>query len=166
MAAKTDFTETEWEALRDAPHLVALSVAIAGGSGLVGSFKEAMAPAMALVEASKGDNALLRDICQPDQMKAAQSAVRSRLKITEIETLRSEFRNSALQVSQTALDVLRQKGFGDDLTIYRNFLWDIGNRVAQAAKEGGFLGFGGERVSENERALLAELSGVLETAQS
>ena len=85
MAAKSDFTETEWEALRDAPHLVALSVAIAGGSGIIGSLKEAMAPAMALVE---------------------------------------------------------------------------------AAKEGGFLGFGGERFSENERAILAELSGVLETAQS
>ena len=166
MAAKTDFTETEWEALRDAPHLVALSVAIAGGSGIVGSLKEAMAPAMALVEASKGENALLRDICQPDQMKASQKSLRSRMKVTDIDTLRNEFRNAALQGSHTALDLLRRKGFNDDLAIYRNFLWDIGNRVAQAAKEGGFLGFGGERVSENERAILAELSGVLETAQS
>ena len=166
MATKTDFTETEWEALRDAPHLVALSVAIAGGSGIFGSLKEAMAPAMALVEAAKGDNALLRDICQPDEMKASQSALRGKLKFTDIESLRSEFRIAALQVSKSALDLLNEKGFSDDAATFRNFLWNIGNRVAQAAKEGGFLGFGGERVSENERALLADLSGVLETAQS
>ncbi len=34
----------------------------------------------------------------------------------------------------------------------------IANGVAEAAKEGGFLGFGGERVSENEEALLKDLS--------
>lgn len=166
MAQKADFNQSEWETLRDTPHLVALSVAIAGGSGIVGSLKEAMAPAMALVEAAKGDNALLRDVCQPEEMKTSQKALRSRLKITDIDTLRSEFKNAALSGSNSALALLRQKGFNDDLTVYRNFLWDIGNRVAQAAKEGGFLGFGGERVSENERSLLSELSGVLETAQS
>ena len=166
MASKSDFTVTEWEMLRDAPHLVALSVAIAGGSGIVGSLKEAMAPAMALVEAAKGDNVLLREICQPDEMKASQSGLRSRLKITDIDTLRSELKNAALQGAQGALELLRQKGFNEDVSIFRNFLWDIGNRVAQAAKEGGFLGFGGERVSENERALLSDLSDALETAQT
>ena len=31
MATKSDFTDGEWEALRDAPHLVAFAVATAGG---------------------------------------------------------------------------------------------------------------------------------------
>ena len=114
----------------------------------------------------KGFNALLRDICQPDEMKASQSVLRSRLKIAEIDTLRNGFNNTALQGAQSALHPFRQKGSNEDLTVFRNFLWDIGNRVAQAAKEVGFLGFGGERVSENERAPLSELSVVLERSQS
>jgi hypothetical protein len=33
--------------------------------------------------------------------------------------------------------------------------------VAEASTEGGFLGFGGVRVSEAEKATLAEISGAL-----
>jgi hypothetical protein len=39
-----------------------------------------------------------------------------------------------------------------------HILLNLGNRVANAAKESSFLGFGGERVSEPERTLLAELA--------
>jgi len=39
----------------------------------------------------------------------------------------------------------------------------VAENVAKAAKEGGFLGFGGERVSEGEKALFADLGRVLET---
>jgi hypothetical protein len=38
----------------------------------------------------------------------------------------------------------------------------VGARVAAAAKEGGFLGFGGTRVSESEEAALNEIAAALE----
>jgi hypothetical protein len=38
---------------------------------------------------------------------------------------------------------------------------NLANRVTSAAKEGGFMGFGGERISEGERVLLGELSQAL-----
>ena len=34
-------------------------------------------------------------------------------------------------------------------------------KAANAAKEGGFLGFGGEKVSENEKVALQEIAGQL-----
>jgi len=37
----------------------------------------------------------------------------------------------------------------------------LGERVANAAKEGAFLGFGGERVSDAERRMLAGLDDAL-----
>ncbi|HBI15813.1 MAG TPA: hypothetical protein DDY20_09935 [Desulfobulbaceae bacterium] len=40
---------------------------------------------------------------------------------------------------------------------FRDVVAKIANGVAEAAKEGGFLGFGGERVSKNEQALLKDL---------
>jgi hypothetical protein len=40
-------------------------------------------------------------------------------------------------------------------------LMSISQRVAEASKEGGFLGFGGTLVSEQEQAALHSISGAL-----
>ena len=42
-----------------------------------------------------------------------------------------------------------------------NFSTDEWTKVLQSVMEGGFLGFGGVRVSEAEKATLAEISGAL-----
>jgi hypothetical protein len=45
----------------------------------------------------------------------------------------------------------------DESANYGTWVTGIAQAVAEAAKEGAFLGFGGKRVSEGEAALLAEL---------
>ncbi len=166
MATKTDFSNSEWEILRDAPHSVALAVAVAGASGIFGSVKEAIASAGTIVGALKGDNALLRDVCARDEMKAAQGSLRSGIKMTDINTLRDQLKAGAADKAAAAVNLLDQKGFTEDLSVYKSFLMEIGNKVAEAAKEGGFLGFGGERVSEGEREVLAKLGGLLDVGQA
>jgi len=148
MATKRDFSEEEWHILRDAPHLVVIAVAAAGASGLFGSLKEAIAPAGAIIEALKGDNALLREI--KDEAKSAN-----------LESIRDTFRDAAKSRARSALEILKEKGRPEDVKAYGDFLMTLAERVANAAKEGSFLGFGGERFSEPERALLAELGQVL-----
>jgi hypothetical protein len=49
----------------------------------------------------------------------------------------------------------------DDAPAFKAWLQTIAQRVAEAAKEGGFLGFGGVQVSDAEKATLAEISGAL-----
>jgi len=46
---------------------------------------------------------------------------------------------------------------------YREWLLTAAQRAADAAKEGGFLGFRAERVSEGERRMLDKLREVLAT---
>ena len=48
-----------------------------------------------------------------------------------------------------------------DAAAFKGWLKQISQRVAEAAKEGGFLGIGGVRVSEAEKATLAEISSAL-----
>jgi len=48
-----------------------------------------------------------------------------------------------------------------DASAYRQWTLNVARSVAEAAKEGSILGFGGERVSEHERKLLNELEQVL-----
>jgi hypothetical protein len=161
MATKRDFSVEEWHTLRNAPHLVVMAVASAGASGLFGSLKEAIAPAGAIIEALKGDNALLKDICHKDEIRAAVDEIKEETRSTDFDSLRATLRDAAIRHARSALTILKEKGRPEDVKAYGDFLMTLADRVANAAKEGSFLGFGGERFSEPERALLAELGQVL-----
>jgi hypothetical protein len=49
----------------------------------------------------------------------------------------------------------------NDAAAFKSWLQSISQQVAEAAKEGGFLGFGGVQVSDAEKATLAEISSAL-----
>lgn len=165
MAKKSDFTTQEWDTIRDAPHLVMLSVATAGASGLFGSLKEAFAPAGAIVEAAKGNNELIKSICDREELKAAQQSIRNTVQTTsDVNTLRDQLQTLAADQARAATAILKQKATAADVDAYRSLLVDIADRTAQAAKEGGFLGFGGERVSEGEKIAISKIKQALQTA--
>ena len=166
MATKEDFTDQEWETLRDAPQLVSLAVATAGASGLFGSLKEAFAPVGAIIEATKGSNELLRNICDTEELKAAQRSLRSSIKITNIKALRDDLQKRAADNAREATATLQQKGSPGDLEAFRTLLVNIAERTAKAAKEGSFLGFGGEWVSEGERGVVSLISKALKVQPS
>ena len=166
MATKTDFTAEEWTVLRDAPQMVSVAVATAGGSGIFGSLKEALAPVGAIVEALKGDNQLLRAVCDREEAKAAFDSIKGLVKSgADFDTIKATLRQAAIDKARTAVGILKQKSTPEDVKAYQDFLLNLGNRVANAAKEGSFLGFGGERVSEPERTLLADLTQTLGVQQ-
>jgi hypothetical protein len=161
MAKKADFTTEEWGTIRDAPLLVTLSVATAGSSGPIGSLKEAFAPVHAIVEASKGSNELLRNVCDRAELKEAQQSIHASVKVTDFKSLRESLQTLAADKASQAVATLKSKGAAGDLDAYRSFVIDLADRTANAAKEGSFLGFGGERVSEGERAVIARISQAL-----
>jgi hypothetical protein len=162
MATKSDFTSQEWESLRDAPYLVMLSVATAGSSGPFGSIKEAFAPADAIIEAAKGKNELLRQICDREEQKAALQSIRDSIKVTgNAQAVHSEVQSAAADTAAGANAILKHKGSIEDLNAFRRLLVDIAHRTTKAAKEGGFLGFGGEWISEVEHTTIRRISKAL-----
>jgi hypothetical protein len=52
-----------------------------------------------------------------------------------------------------------------DAAAYKSWLVEIASDVAEASKEGGFLGFGGVAVSDAEKATLSEIANVLGRAE-
>jgi hypothetical protein len=94
MTTRNDFSPEQWQAIRNAPQLVALATAAAGNSGLFGSLSEGMATASTIAEATRHEQPLLREIFAREEISGAQE---------------------------------------------------------------GFLGFGGERVSDGEKKFLAQL---------
>lgn len=167
MTKKTDFSSAEWEVLRDAPNFVVLAMAIAGASGFFGSIAEALAPSGAIRDALQGSNQLLRELCEKEEMMASVESIKSQAKASgDFAHIQAALRKEAIDKARAAVDLLRQKGSTEDIEAYSNFLITLGDKVANAAKEGAFLGFGGERVSEHERTLLAELADAVGALQA
>ena len=162
MPTRTDFTPDQWQAIRNAPQLVAIATAAAGNSGLFGSLSEGMATASSIAEAARGEHALLREVFSKDEMRAAQDQIKALLKSSPDKTaLNARLQQAATDSISAALLALSAKGNAADVDAYRAFLKGIGDKVAQASTEGGFLGFGGERVSEGERQFLSKLDAAL-----
>jgi hypothetical protein len=161
MTAKSNFTKQQWQLLLDVPPAVGTAVMVAGQSGL-GSVKEAMAMANSLLGARRGYEGI----------ELVESLVDARINHGEkssIETLHSPYAGkepSEVIVDATAkcravAQLLAEKAMPEEVAAYKRWAMDVGQSVAEAAKEGGFLGIGGERVSEHERAALDAISEAL-----
>ncbi|MFO0774722.1 MAG: hypothetical protein U0172_08670 [Nitrospiraceae bacterium] len=161
MTGKAAFSADEWATLRDTPHFVAAAATLAGNSGL-GTIKEGFATAKSFVEASKAANGLIRDLAAREELEQAQAAIKSQVTFTDPEGTKAKLRAEALAKSADAMKLLASKGAPDDTEAYKHFLMQLADTVTQAAKEGGFLGIGGERVSADEQAFLKELSSSLQ----
>ena len=58
-------------------------------------------------------------------------------------------------------ELVTQKATPEEAAAFREWLLDAAKRAAEAAKEGGFMGFKAERVSEGEQRMLDKLGEVL-----
>jgi hypothetical protein len=60
------------------------------------------------------------------------------------------------------MSILKAKASPEESDAYRKLIYGVAEQVANAASEGGFLGFGGTRVSAGEESFLAELRETLQ----
>lgn len=164
MATRNDFSAEQWQALRNAPQIVALATAAAGNSGLFGSISEGMAMASTMATAMRGEQPLIREIFGKDEIRAAQDQIKGMVKsATDKASLNTLLQKAATEATSAALAALTAKGTTADADAFRALLAGIGQKVANASTEGGFLGFGGERVSDGERQFLAQLDALVGT---
>jgi hypothetical protein len=166
MVAKTDFTADEWKRLRDTPHLVAAAVMLAGRNGLVGGFQEALAGGKQIYKITESGDPLFKALASPEEAKEAQSALREMVSLKDAAEAPTKLRAAALHSVAESTRILESRGLTSEAAAFRKWCEDIGEAVAKASKEGGFLGFGGVEVSEEERKLLADLRAVTGAASA
>ncbi|MEZ5401620.1 MAG: hypothetical protein R2729_18245 [Bryobacteraceae bacterium] len=160
MSTEAQFTELERNALAEAPHLAGIAVMIAGSSGIFGSLKEAAVAAQSVFHGSESDNPLIRSLAAKETMQAAGDRIRAELGDYGDQDPKVFVRDKAVAKLRQAAAILRAKSPGD-LGSYSEWVLQIGDKVANAAKEGSFLGFGGARVSESETAAIADIRSAL-----
>ena len=68
-----------------------------------------------------------------------------------------KFKNAVLERVKSATGLVARKASAGEADAYRKMLADVAEKAADASKEGGFLGFGGVRVSDKEQAFISEV---------
>jgi hypothetical protein len=162
MTAKTSFNTDEWNLLRSAAPFLAAGVGAADPSGLIGSLKEAMGGMGAMADSLKqGSNLELMKDMLADKSMPGMPDPKTMMGEGSREEQLGTFRKSALARAREAVDLVQRKGSPEEVAAYRGMLLAVADRAANAAKEGGFFGFGGERVSAPEKTFLDELRGAI-----
>jgi hypothetical protein len=165
MAIKASFAPEEWDQLLRSAVLAGMAVAAAAPSGVWGLIKESLAAGDALAEAraDAGANALVRAVAADLATAEGQTTARDGLRADLGGSKASDAKGRTITELRQAAALLDAKA-PEDAPAFKAWLLHIAQRVAEASKEGGFLGFGGVQVSDAERATLAEISDALSLA--
>lgn len=162
---KEDFTEVEWQVIREAPRWAGLAVMVSGASGILGSFQEAFAVANAAASGTQHPSELIRAIASRTEAEAVDREIRGEIAGSAGADSQAAARE---WVIETAIGKLRDAGrilsskSQESAGAYRQWVLDIANEVARAAKEGALFGFGGTRVSPAEVATIRRIEAALE----
>ncbi|MGH6825082.1 hypothetical protein [Methyloceanibacter sp.] len=165
MANKQNFTREEWTKVLESPMVVGVAVSAAEPSGLWGTLKEAAASSSALASAKLDTHsnelikAVIADFETSEGRSDIQKAMRERFAGAKPDDCVQRSLASLREVSA----ILDAKA-PDDAAAFKAWLRNISQKVAEAAVEGTFLGFGGVRVSDAETATLRDIAKALGVA--
>jgi hypothetical protein len=162
VANKTNFAPNEWNQLVGGAFMAGFAVTAADPSGLWGLLKETFASGRALLEAksSTSGNELMKAIVSDLESAEGRTAGRDYVKSRMEGAKREEVKTRAIEAVRQAASIVDAKAPAD-AQAYKDWLLHVSENVAEASKEGGFLGFGGVAVSDAEKATLAEIRTAL-----
>jgi hypothetical protein len=137
-------------------------IAASDPGGLIGAFKEAYGGVSSMMEALKGSSGLeLMSALLAEKTMPAMPDKKQMLGEGSAEQQTVNFKNAVMGYVKQAMDLVKSKGTPDEAAAYSKMMASVAEKVANAAKEGTFFGFGGERVSAGEKAFLDELNAAL-----
>jgi len=154
MSQKENFTEQEWTGLLLAPvmagtYIIVADVSIMAMPSEMKGMLKAMAEQPAPAEAQELVAALVADI-------KAKSAQKEKLDSPQLDDKQNP-KPQLLALLKQHLAVLDEKGAPGEKAAFSAWLMAVAQATAEAGREGGFLGIGAVRVSDQEQAALAEL---------
>ena len=161
MTLKADLPPEDWTRLKRAPCVAGMAISLADPGGPIEAFKETAATLRTVLDAAeKGDHGqfvaeVARDVAEDARSRKDPLA---------------GFRPKGARAGEEILEELRavnrilsEHATPAEAQAFREWLLATAKAAADAAKEGGFLGFRAERVSEGEQQMLDKLAQVFST---
>ena len=164
MAKKVDFTSEEWQLILSMPQVASLYLVLASPSNPLGLAQEMIASTKGIVETLKtsSGNELneLMDAVAADIRERVEKRERLEPPLKTSNDL-NQMKAQCLQACRDVAVLLSQKAPAD-ARAYKQWVYQAAQNTANAAKEGGVFGIGGEPVSEAETAALKEIATALD----
>ena len=170
MTPKDDFTDDEWFLLSSTPTMIGAAMSTAAPSGIIGTIKELSASMRASVEGSDAfpESPLIAQLLSKsanwdearERLSDYRERARERFQSADI-TSRDQLIAQVVSDCSKAAALVDERCTETDATAYKHWVVMIARRVSEAAKEGSFLGIGGVRVSDEERAMLEQIETAL-----
>lgn len=173
--AQQYFTDSEWSTLMQAPFEAIKAMVLADKTDPVSFLKEAKA-AIAILVAEQQRTDLTSDLASSllasmKEKDAAETLQNEELLLKkqfqflgDLQMLKdaSEGRKQSLEYFKQVGTILAAKVTAVQASEFKSWILSIARKVAEAVKEGGFLGVGGERISGEEQSMLKEMEKALE----
>lgn len=174
MFNRESFTVEEWAQIISVPASVGAMVVTAdpsGPMGLIGEFRAIMNTMKDYVGAHAADSPFMTALQSYMTTKPTEEEEQQLKEWAQEqqETMKSQQPRTPEEMSalihknvDSTLDLMEAKGATHaDLVSFKNMMFAVAEAVANASKEGGFLGFGGQRVSDAEQSVLAQIKAEL-----
>ncbi len=160
MTIRDSFAAADWARVVGAPMLAGIAVTAADPGGLLGAVRESAAAAGALRSGTGGDNPLITEVVAAYETPEGREMARGVLKDQAAGKEPAAIVDAAVNELQAIATLVTQTA-PDEAPGFKAWLNTIAGKVAEAASEGGFLGFGGEQVSASEKATLHRLAAAI-----
>jgi hypothetical protein len=157
MTSKASFTDDEWERVRRAPMVAGMAITIADPGGPIEILKEGMATLRAATVPPSQEELLAAVALDIQAMVQQKQNPARNFKPTGAATAGTEILDELRAVDA----IVAEKATPEETQAFRGWLVMAAQAAADAAKEGGFMGFGAVQVSEGEQAMLDQLRSTL-----
>jgi hypothetical protein len=160
VTTKEDYSDEEWQQVIMAPGLAGM-VVIASDPSVTGMVKEIKAMGKAIEEKSAPEAAQELVASVVAEMQAQAEKKEEGQQNAEHPAPDEDGLAHLLEQLRGAAAVLDTRAAPDEAKGYKQWVVSVAVTVANAAKEGGFLGIGGELISNKEKAALESISSAL-----
>jgi hypothetical protein len=160
MTSKADFSEEEWTRLKRAPFVAGMSISLADPGGPIELVKETAATLKTVREAA--DSGGRGELVDAIAREAVADARQRKNPLHDFKPAKGALAGQEILEELGEVNrIVSAKATPEEADAYREWLRAAAQEAANAAKEGGFMGFHAERVSEGEQRMLDKLAEVL-----
>lgn len=151
MTTKSDFTEDEWARIVRAPFVAGMAVSLADPGGAGETTKETMATLESATNPPSREQ-LLAEVSR--DIEAMRENKQSPLGGYRPTAESGSAIDQVLEELRAVRAMVSAKAEADEAAAFGRWLLSAAQAAAGAVKEGGFMGFGAQQVSEREQAML------------
>jgi hypothetical protein len=161
MTTKADFTEDEWATVVRSPIVAGMAITFADPGGPIEVVKETSAVLKFVTGSSSEER---DDLVGAAAREVRELAQQRKNPVGDFKPRGALAGKEILDELSRANEIVSAKATPEEAEAFRAWIMECAQRAADAAKEGGFMGFHAERVSQGEKDMLAQLASALGVA--